>query len=232
MSKYAKESLAYTAIFCLGYLVACGGGSAVLGGGSGTFVNSTTPQMANSDLRPMSIVQSGTRVQPAIASLLRRSTAKVTIPNPSDVGQSFESDCLDFGTFNGPFTSVHAAWGNSGLVSMTYKYGTFGACLQTQPLSSVGSDENGTPQGYPIIEDGTVNTLVVYGAFVSGTRFRCVDTLNTSGLSDGAFIRAYYDLAHDAVVLGSGTTQLLPTCNISIPAGDDVIELHAQWIKS
>lgn len=99
-------------------------------------------------------------------------------------------------------------------------------------LASVGSKENGIQQGYPIIFDGTINTLVVYGIFASGTRFRCVDITNTSPISDGAFVRAYYDLAHDAIILGSGTTQLSPTCSITIPPGDDVSEIHVQWLKS
>lgn len=115
---------------------------------------------------------------------------------------------------------------------MNCSYATFGACEQPQPLTSVGMDENGIPQGYPVILDGTINTLAVYGTFVSGNRFRCVDTANTSSLLDGSFVRAYYDLARDAIILGSGSTQLQPTCSISVPSGDDVSEIHVQWLKS
>jgi hypothetical protein len=96
----------------------------------------------------------------------------------------------------------------------------------------VGADEGGKPQGFPIILAGTVNTLVAYGDFVSGNRFRCVDTTNVSPLAGGPFSRAYYDLAHDAFVLGSGATQLAPTCSISIAPGDDVADFTIQWLKS
>lgn len=122
--------------------------------------------------------------------------------------------------------------GIQGLLSMTHAYAYWAPCSALELLTSVGGDENGIPQGYPIVLDGTINTLVMYGTFVSGKRFECVDTTDTSPLSDSSFVRAYYDLTHDAVILGSGTTQLLPTCNITIPSGDDVEEIHVQWLKS
>jgi hypothetical protein len=186
-------------------------------------------------LRPVALMPSGNNGHSGFAAALwgaSSASPNATIANPSAVAQSYESDCRNFSTANAPYVGIHAAFGNSGLISMTYAYATWGACIQSQALTLVGGDENGVPQGYPVVQDGTINTLVVYGTFVSGSRFRCVDTRNTSPLSDGSFVRAYYDLAHDAVILGSGTTQLLPTCSISIPSGDDVIEIHVQWLKS
>jgi hypothetical protein len=230
MRSYGRESLVCTAVFCLGYLVACGSGGGTGGILSGGNTAGSIRQMVSSDLRPVSIVQS-TIVQSAMAAFLPltgKARPALTIANPSAVGQSYESDCHNFGPVSGPFTSIHAAWGNTGLISMQYAYATFGACEQAQPLTSVGSDENGNPQGYPIVLDGTSNTLAVYGTFASGKRFECVDTTNTSPVSDGSFVRAYYDLAHDAIILGSGTTQL----SITIPSGDDVSEIHVQWLKS
>jgi hypothetical protein len=192
--------------------------------------------MMNGDSRPVSIVQSSTNVSSVVAAFLSGASslahADLTISNPSAVSQSYESDCRNFSTGNFPFVGIHTAFGNSGLVSMNYAYATCGACVQPQPLTVVGSDENGIPQGYPVILNGTINTLAVYGTFVSGNRFRCVDTTNASPLSDGSFVRAYYDLARDAVIIGSGSTQLSPTCSISIPTGDDVVEIHVQWLKS
>jgi hypothetical protein len=235
MRSYGRESLVYTAVFCLGYLVACGSGGGTGGSSSGGNTAGSIRQMVSSDLRPVSIVQGSTVVQSAMAAFLPsmgKARPALTIANPSAVGQSYESDCHNFGPVSGPFTSIHAAWGNTGLISMQYAYATFGACEQAQPLPSVGSDENGNPQGYPIVLDGTSNTLAVYGTFASGKRFECVDTTNTSPLSDGSFVRAYYDLAHDAIILGSGTTQLAPTCSVTIPSGDDVSEIHVQWLKS
>jgi hypothetical protein len=235
MRSYGRESLVYTAVFCLGYLVACGSGGGTGGSSSGGNTAGSIREMVSSDLRPVSIVQSSTGVQSAMAAFLPfmgKARRALTITNPSAVGQSYESDCRNFGPVSGPWTSIHAAWGNSGLISMQYAYATFGACGQAQPLSSVGSDENGNPQGYPVVLDGTINTLAVYGTFASGKRFECVDTTNTSPLSDGSFVRAYYDLAHDAIILGSGTNQLAPTCSITIPSGDDVSEIHVQWLKS
>jgi hypothetical protein len=104
-------------------------------------------------------------VQSAMAAFLpfvSKARPALTIANPSAVGPSYESDCHNFGTVSGPLTSVHAAWGNTGRIFMQYAYGTIGACEQAQPLTSVGSGENGNPQGYPMVLDGTSNTLAVY----------------------------------------------------------------------
>jgi hypothetical protein len=189
--------------------------------------------MFTSNYRQTAIVQSGAKLQSAMAALLGGAgwaRPQVSIDNPSAVGQSYESVCRDFSNGTGTnWGALHTVDGNSGLVSMEYGYMT--GC-QEAPLPSVGSDENGIQQGYPIILDGTINTLAVYEFFVSGTRFRCVDTVNTSPVSDGSFVRAYHDLAHDAIILGSGSTQLSPTCSIIIPPGDDVSEIHVQWLKS
>lgn len=235
MRKAAKEWFAYATAVCLGYLIACGGGNTVMSGGPSAAV---IPRMLSSNSRQAAIVQTSTTTLSTMASILATTPsarAAAAIANPSAVSQSYESTCYDFGDGSnggGNVNAIHAFWGSSGLVSMNYAFGTFGACYQPQLLNSVGSDENGVPQGYPVILDGTINTLVVYGGFVSGKKFRCVDTTNTSPVSDGAFVRTYYDLAHDAIVLGSATTQLSPTCSISIPAGDDVLYLAVQWLKS
>jgi len=232
MLKYAKECFVYTAIFCLGYLVACSGGGTVSSSSSvgGTSPTGTIPQMISSDWRPVGLAQSSTNVHSAMAAFLLRADfsarSKASITNPSAVAQSYESDC---GTTS---PGIHSTFGNSGLLSMIYKYALWSPCFDLEWLTSVGGDENGIPQGYPIVLAGTINTLVMYGTFVSGKRFECVDTTDTSALSDGSFVRAYYDLANNSVILGSGTTQLSPTCSISIPSGDDVVEIHVQWLKS
>jgi hypothetical protein len=188
--------------------------------------------MVSSDWRPVALAQSSTGVQSALAALLWgagfSARSKATITNPSAVGQSYESDCANT---MGPSPGIHGGR-YSGLLSITYRYADWEPCSALEWLTSVGADENGNPQGYPIVLDGTINTLVAYGTFVSGNRFRCVDTTNTTALSDGSVVRAYYDLAHDAIILGSGTTQLSPTCSITIPSGDDVMEVHVQWLKS
>lgn len=153
-----------------------------------------------------------------------QSLPEAAIANPSQLAQSYESLCDAYGNSS----SIHAGLGNSGLVPLNFLGGNI-----CQPvLSSVGADEGGKPNGFPVVLSGTINTLVVYGRFASGNHFRCLDTTNVAALMDGAFVRAYYDLAHDAVVLGSGTTQLPVTCSITIPAGDDVQHLEVQWLKS
>lgn len=231
MRRSAKECLSYAMAACLGYLVACGGGGTTFGGGSSAAV---IVRMFSSNVRKTSIVQSAAKPQSVMAALLGSADSprpQVSIANPSLVSQSYESYCGTFqnGSNGGPIGPLHAVYGFSGLVNISYQPQT--EC-QFPPLTSVGSDENGIQQGYPIILDGTVNTLVVYGTFISQKRFECVDTTNTSPLSDGSFVRAYYDLAHDAIILGSGTQQLSPTCSISIPQGDDVSQIYVQWLKS
>jgi len=235
MGKCGKESLIYTVIFCLGYLFGCGGGSVMSSSpsGGGSTTASTIPQMVSKASRPIALAQSSTGTHTGMAAFLLgtgfTARSKVSISNPSAVAQSYESDCAP--TVANP-PGIHATFGNSGLLSMIYAYAFWSPCSLLEHLNSVGGDENGTPQGYPIVLDGTINTLVMYGTFVSGKRFECVDTTDTTPLSDGSFVRAYYDLANDSVILGSGTTQLSPTCSISIPSGDDVVEIHVQWLKS
>jgi len=236
MSKYVRESLVYTAVFGLGYLIACGGGSTVTGnssGGGGNTSNVTIPQMMSSDWRPVGLARSSSNVRSGMLAFLLgagfSARSKATITNPSAVAQSYESDCVPGGVAS---PGIHSRFGTSGLISMAYVFSIINDCVDFEWLNSVGGDENGNPQGYPIVLDGTINTLVMYGTFASGKRFECVDTTDTTPLPDGSFVRAYYDLAHDAIILGSGTTQLAPTCSISIPSGDDVVEIHVQWLKS
>jgi len=237
MLKHAKQSLVYTAIFCLGYFIACGGGGTVqsTSAGGGPTPTGTVPQMVSSDWRPVALAQSGTGVQSALAALLWSAgfsaRSKATITNPSAVGQSYESDCAVTYLGGGGSPGIHRGL-YSGLLSIPYRYADWEPCSGIEWLASVGADENGNPQGYPVVLDGTINTLVAYGTFVSGNRWRCVDTTNTTALSDGSVVRAYYDLAHDAIILGSGTTQLSLMCSITIPSGDDVMEVHVQWLKS
>lgn len=230
MIKRTREWLTYTMIFWLGYVVACGGGK--LGSPSINIPNvpvAATLRMLSSSLHRPAIFPSNTGNQPVIASAFgAQSFPEAAIANPSQLAQSYESLCDSYGTGLSISSSIHAGLGNSGLVPLNFRGGNI-----CQPvLSSVGADEGGNPNGFPVILSGTINTLVAYGTLVSGNHFRCLDTTNVAALTDGAFVRAYYDLAHDAVVLGSGTTQLPVTCSITIPAGDDVQHLEVQWLKS
>jgi hypothetical protein len=192
--------------------------------------------MLNSTVRNTAIFPTNTGNQPVLASIFGLGLLvhpNATITNPSGLGQSFESVCAAWGS-SGSLNSIHAAFGNSGLVSLNFGdsgIGAGGLCTEA-PLPSVGADENGKPTGFPIFLSGTINNLAVYGIFVSGNRFRCLDATNTAALQDNTFVRAYYDLAHDAIVIGSGTTQLSVTCTIPVPAGDDVQTVQVQWVKS
>jgi hypothetical protein len=226
-----KDSLAYAVIFAIWYFVACTGTTHLVTKGQ---LSSPIPRMLNSTVRNTAAFPAGTTTQPVLASIfgfdLPRPNA--TITNPSDLAQSFEVSCTDW---NWGATGLHAAFGNSGLVPIMpprndVSIGVTNDC--TAPIASVGADENGNPTGFPIFDSGTINSLVAYGILVSGNKYRCLDTSNTSPLQDNTFVRPYYDLAHDAIVLGSGTTQLSLKCSVSIPAGDDVAEIKVEWVKS
>lgn len=129
--------------------------------------------MVSSDLRPTALAQSSTNVHSTMAASLIgtgfSARSKASITSPSAVAQSYESDCAPIA---GKTPGIHATFGNSGLLSMTYAYALWAPCSSLESLNSVGGDENGTPQGYPIVLDGTINTLVMYGAFVSGKEIR------------------------------------------------------------
>lgn len=232
MSRITKASLAYSIVFAVGYFVACSSNSASGGGGNSSTLNL---RMLNSTVRRTAIFPTNTGRQPVLASLfgmISRAIPLATITNPSALGQSYETVCSAYGSSFG--TSIHATFGNSGLISMNFGTAGIGAgnLCTGPPLASVGADENGTPTGFPIFLAGTINSLVAYGTLVSGNRFRCIDTNNTDMLQDTTYVRAYYDLAHDAIVLGSGTTQLSVTCSITLAPGDDVQTIQVQWIKS
>lgn len=222
MSKFAKQSLSYTLVFCIGFLAACD--SAKVGTPNSL---SALLRMLSSSSHRLAIFPTNTGNQPVLAAIFgNQVNPQASIANPSQLAQSYDSVCDAFGGISGQ--GIHAALGASGLVEVNFRRGN----LCTTVVSSVGADETVRPLGFPVILSGTINNLVVYGNFVSGNRFRCLDTTNTTSLQDNAFVRAYYDLAHDAIILGSGTTQLQVTCSISIPAGDDVQSITVQWIKS
>ena len=237
MRRLSKDSLAYALVFVIGYLVACN---------SNTTKNSTNPsgnssaasaRMLDSTVRNTAIFPTNTADQPVLASIFGFSSPvhrNATISNPSDLGQSFEVICVVANT-SGQHAGIHAVFGNSGFVTLTAPTASVGVNMFqdcTTSIGSVGADENGSPSGFPILLSGTINSLVAYGTLLSGNHFRCLDTSNTSSVQDNTFVRPYYDLAHDAVILGSGTTQLALTCSVSIPPGDDVSQIKVQWIKS
>jgi hypothetical protein len=234
MSRFAKDSLTYTLLFSLGYFVACNSSNnSLMGGGSSGTTTAVAPRMLNSTVRRTAIFPANTGNQPVLASLFDLHVQPdATINNPSALAQSFESFCSAWGPNFG--TSIHATFGNTGFVSFNFGNAGVGAgnACEEPPIASVGADENGNPTGFPIFLQGTINNLVVYGIFVSGNKFRCLDTTDTSSLNDSTYVRAYYDLANDTIVLGSGTNQLSVSCSVSIPAGDDVQTIQVQWVKS
>lgn len=185
---------------------------------TGTSPSTLIERMLSSSLHRPAIFPTNAGSQPVMAAMF----ANVT--NPSQLAQSYDSVCDAFG--NNP--GIHANLGNTGLAEMNFLNGN----LCTTVVTSVGADETVRPLGFPVVLAGTINNLVVYGNFVSGNRFRCLDMANTASLADNAFVRAYYDLAHDSIIVGSGTTQLSTTCSITIPAGDDVQSITVQWLKS
>jgi hypothetical protein len=224
MLKHAKECMAYSMMFCLGCLVSCGEGK--IGVGPVNVPVAAILRMLSSSLHRPAIFPTNTGNQPVLATMFGGQVSpQVTVSNPSELAQSYESICDAYGPSAGG--TIHAALGSTGIVSLNFLGGNI-----CDPIAAVGADESSHPLGFPIILTGKVNTLVVYGSFASGTPFRCLDTTNVASLQDSAFVRAYYDLAHDAVFLGSGTTQLPVTCSIVIPPGDDVQHITVQWLKS
>lgn len=186
----------------------------------------TTRRMLNSNVHNTAIFPTNTGAQPVLASMFGFSwpvRSNATTTTPSDLGQSFETICF-VSNSSGQLSGIHAVFGNSGLVPLTdpTPFASVATPFQgcTTSVTSVGADENGNPTGFPIIDSGI------------GSQFRCLDTNNSSSVQDNTFVRPYYDLARDAVILASGTTQLALTCSVSIPSGDDVSRIKVQWIKS
>src|ERR1700674_421141 len=98
MIKHTKVYLAYSLVFCLGYLVACGAGK--IGGRliGNPALDFTTQRILSSSLHRPAIFPSGVGTQPVIATMFApQAFPQVSISSPSQLAQSYESLCDNYG---------------------------------------------------------------------------------------------------------------------------------------
>lgn len=159
---------------------------------------------------------SGSHIYKSAGSINAMGFASEAITVPSALQQSFEGRC------------------------------TFALDTRTLPANSLlplvldrGDDQNcsvffSTPNpaaGSLIIEDGTLGTLVVQADTSTEQNLVCKDLTNTGLTTDGSFVSVWLNATTGQVTLFSGTTQIPTTCSISIPQGDAVTRISAQFLK-
>jgi len=60
----------------------------------------------------------------------------------------------------------------------------------------------------------------------------CRDTTSLTAVLNGASLLPYLRLSDNAVVIGSGTTQLASTCTVPITAGEDILGITVVYAKN
>lgn len=85
--------------------------------------------------------------------------------------------------------------------------------------------------GVAMFLDGTLTTLVTTGVTVNGNQIRCDDLTTTVAVHDGDLVQPYLVIASNSIILAIGTNQLPFSCNLNVPAGDQVSALVVQFAK-
>lgn len=136
---------------------------------------------------------------------------------PSALQQSWQGKCA----FSSPTTAVPA--GN--FMPLVLDRGNDQSCTGSfsQPNPTLGS---------LVVEDGTVGTLVVTADSDTKQNLVCKDLTNTGPTTDGSSVSVWFQPSTNAVVIFSNTAQLPTTCVLPVPAGDNVLRISAQFLKS
>jgi hypothetical protein len=232
--KRFKESLVHsvvcTTIFAIvfGIVVSCGGGGSSLRQIAGS---SALIRLVADPKPSMKAIPRGLSDSPLLASFFQTSSG-------SQLQQSFEESGPCF-SLSVPFTpwptSGYVPFGGVNTGDFVLNGQVLPACLGDE--ATIGGPDQITgatlapPGGYPVYFSGTLTTLVVMGTTVGGASLRCSDLTTTVAVQDGQVVEAYYAVAAQSVVLAIGTSQLPFTCNLNIPAGDQINYIQAQWAK-
>jgi hypothetical protein len=233
--KRFKESLVHsvvcTTIFAIvfGIVVSCGGGSSSLrqiAGSSGLIRLLANPKPS------MTVIPKGMSNSPLLATFFQTSSG-------AQLQQSFAETGPCFYRSEPPIP-----WPTNGYIPFqgagTGEFVLNGQIVQVPCLgdeATIGGPDQATgavlgpPAGYPVYFSGTLTTLVAIGTTVGGAPVRCSDLTTTVAIQDGQVVEAYYAVATQSVVLAIGTSQLPFTCNLTIPAGDQIAYIQAQWAK-
>jgi hypothetical protein len=225
------HSIVCTTIFALvfGIIVSCNGGSSSLR----QIVGSSTLVRLVADPKPsMTTIPANASNSPLVASFFQTSSG-------SQLQQSFtETGPCNYGNGPNPIipSSGYIPFQGSGTGSFVLNGTTVALACAGVEAQIGGPDEitGGTlsnPGGYPVYFSGTLTTLVATGTTVGGVSVRCSDLTTTVSVQDAQAVEAYYAAATSSVVLAIGTNQLPFTCNLTIPAGDQINYIQAQWAK-
>jgi hypothetical protein len=230
--KSAKDnlmhSIACTIVFAVvfGVVIACSSNnpqSQMFGGGGNVLV-----RLFKSTKPVMTVIPKDLSNGPLLAALLQTSSSG------SKLQQSFGEDgpCLQ-GTM--PASGYIPFQGNDTGGILLNGQVVAGACEGVfNQIAGTDQITGGTlqsPGGYPMYFDGTLTSLVVTGTTVAGATIRCSDLATTVSVQDQQPVEAWYVIASSSVILASGQTQFPFTCNLNIPAGDQLKYIGAQWAK-
>lgn len=158
----------------------------------------------------------------------------------SSLAQSFQGIC-GFGT--NPFgpdpnaAGAHAEYGNAGFVALNilnyeHSCGPVSGNQEFTSLPAIGAGDGSAPRGTPIFLSGSISALVVSAITSKGQNISCRDTTSTAAVNDGQMVMPYLRLSDYTVLLGSGSTQLAPSCQLQVPTGDDIFKMYVNWAKT
>ena len=224
-----RECIICTAVFAtvFGLIVSCGGGNPM---------QSLTPTVGNAVVRlvnytrPINVAlpSNSNTSEPVLAGFFQAQTQ----------GSKLQQ------TFNGQGPCLNVPMPSSGYIPIWLYMengigGPFGkgnlACEGVFSQIGGGIDQLSgktlTNPGVAMFLDGTLTTLVTTGVTVNGNQIRCSDLTTTVAVHDGDLVQPYFVIASNSVILGIGTNQLPLTCNLNVPAGDQVQVLVVQFAK-
>jgi hypothetical protein len=233
------QSVVCTAVFAFvfGIVVSCGHGSMK------TTTIMPTPATSNATGVTLSTSPSLTNAifttNSGAASIASMFNLAVEAPQTS-LAQSFQGVCQ---FANNPFApdpnavGAHVEYGNAGFVALNilnyeHSCGPVSGNQAFTPLPAIGAGDSSTPRGSAIFFSGNISVLVAFAITTKGQSISCRDTTSTATVHDGQMVMPYLRLSDYTVMLGSGPTQLTPSCQLPVAAGDDISQLNVNWAKN
>lgn len=150
-----------------------------------------------------------------------------TAPAPSGLQQSFLGRCT--------VTADHNQSTSTSLVPMVVDLGDDHNCNGF--FSSPNPDF-----GTSVSDAGAVSTLLVNaisqsvdpstGSLHTTKNLKCKDLTNSSPVADNDIVSVYLRPSDNVILIFSGTTQLAPTCHVTVPPGEVIVEISASFLKS
>lgn len=176
-----------------------------------------TPPATNTFKHLTAAASSGSRLYKA-SSNLKAMALFQTAPTPSALQQSFLGKCTF--TISGGTTGIPAG----DIMALVLDRGDENNC---QTFFS-----GAQPQGSIVIDDGTLGTLVVTADSDTTQNLVCKDLTDTAPVSDSHLVSVWFQPSTNKVLVFQDTTATALTCTLPVPAGNNVLRISAQFLKT